>query len=1000
MASNSRIKGITIEIGGDTTKLDKALGEVNSKTRQLQSELKGVNSLLKMDPKNVTLLKQKQDLLNESIANTKEKLNTLKTAQIQVQEQFDKGEITEELYRDFQREIVATETKLKSLTNELKNFGSVGSQKIAAVGESMKETGSNIQSAGKRMLGTTAAVTGLETAIVAVGSNFDSAMKQVAATMGITVDEIQNGSKSYKILEEAAKTCGESTKYSASEAAEALNYLALAGYDAEQSAETLPKVLNLAAAGNLDLATASDMVTDAMAALGMETKDLDKYIDQMAKTSQKSNTSVAQLGEATLTCAGTVKMSGMSLETMNAELGILANNGIKGAEGGTHLRNIILSLTSPTDSAAAALKQLGINVLDSHGNIRDMNDIMTDFNTKLDGLSDGKKTEIISTIFNKTDISAVNALIKGSGDEFANLKEQLSNSNGAAQSMADTMNSSLSGQLTLLKSQVEGIAIKLSSILIPIITKIISKVSELLTWFSGLSSGTQKIILVIASIVAAIGPVLIFIGKLAWSIGNIMTYGPKIISAISGVTKIIKVAKTAFAAFNAVLLANPIVLIIAAIAALVAAFVLLWNKCEGFRNFWKNLWENVKNICKSVVDGIKGFFTGIIDFVKNNWQGLLLFIVNPFAGAFKLLYDNCEGFRNFVDNTIQKIKEIFSSIASFIINNVIEPIKKFLSPIVNWFINLFTSIYNSLASIISVIWGVIQGLWEMIVVLFTTAVNWIQENVIIPIQTFFSTAIESIKTAFQMAWEFIKNIFITIATWIQENILTPIMTLFSTVWLWIQENVIIPLQTAFTSAWDTLKNGAISAWEGIKNVFSSVATFFGDIFSAAWQKVRDVFSTGGQIFEGIKDSIASVFTTVVNKIIGGINTVVAVPFNAVNKALNKIRNIEFLGISPFKNKWGENPLKVPKIPMLRTGGSIVGEGDAIMAEAGSPEMITMMNGKAIVRPLTNTDRTKALNNNSNENWTVNINNNSRYVDPIDNERQFRNMLIRHKLKKG
>ena len=186
MASNSRIKGITIEIGGDTTKLDKALGEVNSKTRQLQSELKGVNSLLKMDPKNVTLLKQKQDLLNESIANTKEKLNTLKTAQIQVQEQFDKGEITEEQYRDFQREIVATETKLKSLTNELKNFGSVGSQKIAAVGESMKETGSNIQSAGKRMLGTTAAVTGLETAIVAVGSNFDSAMKQVAATMGIT----------------------------------------------------------------------------------------------------------------------------------------------------------------------------------------------------------------------------------------------------------------------------------------------------------------------------------------------------------------------------------------------------------------------------------------------------------------------------------------------------------------------------------------------------------------------------------------------------------------------------------------------------------------------------------------------------------------------------------------------------------------------------------------------------------------------------------------------
>lgn len=320
----SKIQGLTIEIGGDTTKLGNALQSVNAKTKSLQTELKGVNTLLKMDPSNVTLLKQKQDLLNNSITECKEKLDILKKAQAQI----DSGEVqaTEEQYRDLQREIVASETKLKNLTKEVKSFGSVGAQQVAVVGEKMKETGEQITNAGKKMLGATATVTATGTAALVVGSNFDDAMKQVAATMGITVDEINNGSESYEILENVAKECGETTKFSATESAQALNYLALAGYDAQKSAETLPKVLNLAAAGGIDLATASDMVTDAMAALGMETSELDIYIDEMAKTSQKSNTSVAQLGEATLTCAGTVKMSGMSLETMNAELGILANN--------------------------------------------------------------------------------------------------------------------------------------------------------------------------------------------------------------------------------------------------------------------------------------------------------------------------------------------------------------------------------------------------------------------------------------------------------------------------------------------------------------------------------------------------------------------------------------------------------------------------------------------------------------------------------------------------
>ncbi len=296
-------------------------------------------------------------------------------------------------------------------------------------------------------------------ASVDVGSSFEASMSQVAATMGMTTEEIHSGSRAYSMLEDAAKEAGKTTMFSASEAGEALNYLALAGYDAEKAAETLPKTLQLAAAGGLDLGYATDLVTDSMAALNLETGQLDTYMDQMARTSQKSNTSIAQLGEATLVCAGAVSLSGQSLETMNTELGILANNGIKGEEGGTKLRNIILSLSAPTDKAAAVIKQLGLEISDSQGNMRDLNDIMTDLNRAMDGMSSTERVQLISKIFNKRDIAAVNALLKGTGDEFDNLYKEISNSAGAAKNMADTLNDNLKGKVTILQSALEGLGI-------------------------------------------------------------------------------------------------------------------------------------------------------------------------------------------------------------------------------------------------------------------------------------------------------------------------------------------------------------------------------------------------------------------------------------------------------------------------------------------------------------------------------------------------------------
>ena len=287
-----------------------------------------------------------------------------------------------------------------------------------------------------------------------VGMSFDSAMSQVAATMGTTVDQIG-------ILSDAAKEMGATTAFSATEAAQALNYLALAGYDAATAADTLPAVLNLAAAGGMDLAYASDLATDAMSALGIEASNanLTAFGDQMAMTASKANTSVAQLGEAILTVGGTAKSLAGGTTELNTALGVLANRGIKGAEGGTHLRNVILSLTAPTDTAAEAMKKLGVSATDSTGNMRPLNEILADFNAKLAGMTDAQKTAALSEIFNKTDIAAVQGLLAGVGEEWDNLAASIGNAGGAMQTMADTQLDNLEGDITILKSALEGLGI-------------------------------------------------------------------------------------------------------------------------------------------------------------------------------------------------------------------------------------------------------------------------------------------------------------------------------------------------------------------------------------------------------------------------------------------------------------------------------------------------------------------------------------------------------------
>lgn len=733
----ARIKGITVEINGSTTGLDKALKGTDGNISKVQASLRDVNRLLKVDPKNTELLAQKQKLLAQAVEETKTKLTALKNASEQaaktagnydswkkaytpIQEEIGKtqdkikslkekmsefekagkvdtseykelGEvlkdeqrhldelkqkakevdeefgkpISPEKYDALQREIVETEQNLKNLQEEAKKAASILGTQLQEAGQKMQKVGDNISSAGKKLMPATAAITGIGVAGIKTAADFESSMSQVAATMGMTSKEIEGGSEDYKKLEKAARDMGSATQYSASEAAEALNYLALAGYDADRSVETLPTVLNLAAAGGSDLASASDMVTDAMSALGDMAGTAENFVDKMAKTAQKSNTDVAQLGEAILTVGGTAKSLAGGTTELNTALGILADNGVKGAEGGTALRNIILSLSAPTDTAAQKMRELGLEVLDANGNMRPMNDIFNDLNATLSTMSQGEQTQVLNEIFNKTDLKSVNALLANSGERFDELSGYLNNCDGAASTMADTMNNNLNGQLTQLKSALSEAAISIGQTLLPMIKDLVSKIQQWTDKFNGLDERQKKVILTIGLIVAAIGPVLVIIGTLISSVGKITTAIGMFTSFLGGISGAAAAAGGGIALFS-----GPLLPVIGIIGGITAAGVLLYKNWDTIKEKAAELKEKVKNKWEEVKQSTKEAWDNTKESTKEAWDNMTEKIdtkLSEISEKTKTKIENAknsaiEGWASLRENTSQKWSEIQNSI--------------------------------------------------------------------------------------------------------------------------------------------------------------------------------------------------------------------------------------------------------------------------------------------------------------------------------------------------
>ena len=685
---------------------------------------------------------------------------------------------------------------------------------------------------------------------IETGMNFDASMSKVSAISGATGDELSD-------LRDKAKEMGATTKFSATEASEAMQYMAMAGWKSEQMIDGISGIMDLAAASGEDLATTSDIVTDALTALGMTAADSGHFADVLAAATSNANTNVSLLGESFKFVAPIAGSMGASAEDLSLALGLMANSGIKGTQAGNSLKNALINLVKPTDAQTDAMKALGlittktvnvidsdklekaqnkvenktralekaqisyntaiekygessdqaqkallsfqtaennledanidlqkaqrgtskeiatgasafhdeygnmkslgdimevlrdkmqsvsVDLVDSEGNLREYDDIISELSQSEEGLVQAEQLKNAAILFGKQNVSGMLAIINAGADDYNKLSDAINNADGTAKNMSETMQNNLAGDMTLLKSQLEGIRIEFYEKLEPLLRKgvawisenlpvIVDKVYEVAYSVRDGIKETVKVIDTISPALAAIGTAIAGIAILGF-IQNIKTIGLAL-KAWAMSTKLVTAAQWLL---NAAMSANPIGLVVVAIGALVAAFAVLWNKSESFRNFWIGMWDKIKEATSVALNWMKEFFTvtipetfgKVIDFFKNNWQTLLLLIVNPFGAAFKLLYDNSEGFKKFINDFIQKVIEFFKELP----HNVGKLIGKTIAHIVKFGIDLMnfakTEIPKFIGKTVAFFKELPDKIWTWLLVTIAKVAEWGENTV-------------------------------------------------------------------------------------------------------------------------------------------------------------------------------------------------------------------------------------------------------------------------------
>ena len=889
----NRIKGITVEIGGDTTKLSKALESVNKNIKNTQTQLKDVEKLLKLDPTNTELLSQKHKLLADAVSATKDKLSTLKIAAEQANTALANGEISQQQYDALQREIVETEQELRRLQTEADKTNTAFA-KIGAAGEVMQNVGNKISGAGEKLMPITAGVTALGTLAVKTGADFDSAMSKVAAVSGATGEELD-------ALRDKARDMGSKTKFSASEAAEAMNYMAMAGWKTEDMLSGIEGIMNLAAASGEDLATTSDIVTDALTAFGLTAADSGHFADVLAAASSNANTNVSMMGETFKYAAPVAGALGFSVEDTAQAIGLMANAGIKSTQAGTSLRSILTALSGEVKFCGDAIGEVTVQTTNADGSMRDLNDILDDCRTAFSGLSESEQASAAQALVGKNAMSGFLALMNAAPADISKLEGAISACDGTSLSMAETMQDNLAGQLTILKSQLEELAISFSDVLMPAIRSIVTWVQGLVDWLNQLDPQTKETIVKIALAAAALGPLLIVLGKTVSGVGTVF-------SAVSKLPALFSAVQSGIGAITGALGVSlgPLLAIIAAIAALVAAFVHLWKTNDEFKSNIIAIWEQIKSTFAGLTQGITdrlndlGFdFESFTDVLKAAWDGLCNLLAPIFEGVFQNISNIFSEFTGvllglldvliglFTGNWEQcwnGIKGIFTSIWDFIVNtfsNILNTLKGIADVVLGWFGTSWNEVWTSVKDFFVNIWnsisafftGIITGIRDFFVNTWTT-ISTTFTGIVTNIQNVATTVFTAIK-------DFITGIFTAI-----YDFLSPLLEAFR----YLFETIFQAIQILIGMAMDWISEKISAIWNGIVSFLTPILEGIRSTFEIIWNAVKSVIDTVMSAISSVISTVWNAISGVISSVLNSIKSVVSGAWNTISSTISNVMN--------------------------------------------------------------------------------------------------------------